>query len=56
VPDELWAQRDQPALQDIKWAGIRHCGGETVPVVNIVNTLPNYIISYYIIILTIAQH
>ena len=31
VPDELWAQRDQPALEDIKWAGLRHRGGETVP-------------------------
>ena len=29
--DELWAQRDQPALEDIKWAGLRHRGGETVP-------------------------
>ena len=31
VPDELWAQRDQPALEDIKWDGLRHRGGETVP-------------------------
>ena len=31
VPDELWAQRDQQALEDIKWAGLRHRGGETVP-------------------------
>ena len=31
VPGELWAQRDQPALECIKWAGLRHSGGETVP-------------------------